>query len=70
MGPALLQILIPISENFLCQSSIHISSLLLDIFHDGSAADLHEVVEFYNTRFNIGLTKSEKDDLIAFLAAL
>lgn len=39
-------------------------------FHDGSAADLHEVVEFYNTRFNIGLTKSEKDDLIAFLAAL
>lgn len=39
-------------------------------FHDGSAADLHEVVEFYNTRFNIGLTESEKDDLIAFLAAL
>ncbi|OQW42955.1 MAG: hypothetical protein A4S08_10790 [Proteobacteria bacterium SG_bin4] len=39
-------------------------------FHDGSASDLREVVEFYNTRFNIGLTESEKDDLIAFLAAL
>ncbi|MGZ0018445.1 hypothetical protein [Nitrosomonas sp. wSCUT-2] len=39
-------------------------------FHDGSAADLREVVEFYNTRFSIGLTEGEKDDLIAFLAAL
>ena len=39
-------------------------------FHDGSAADLQSVVEFYNTRFNIGLTESEKADLAAFLAAL
>lgn len=39
-------------------------------FHDGSAADLQAVVEFYNTRFNISLTESEKADLIAFLAAL
>jgi cytochrome c peroxidase len=39
-------------------------------FHDGSAADLQSVVEFYNTRFNIGLTESEKADLVAFLAAL
>jgi len=39
-------------------------------FHDGSAPDLQSVVEFYNTRFNIGLTESEKADLVAFLAAL
>ncbi|MBV6446831.1 cytochrome c peroxidase [Nitrosomonas sp.] len=39
-------------------------------FHDGSAADLQSVVEFYNARFNIGLTESEKADLVAFLAAL
>jgi cytochrome c peroxidase len=39
-------------------------------FHDGSAADLQSVIEFYNTRFNIGLTESEKADLVAFLAAL
>ncbi|QOJ24487.1 MAG: hypothetical protein HRU78_13235 [Gammaproteobacteria bacterium] len=39
-------------------------------FHDGSAPDLQSVVEFYNTRFNIGLTENEKADLVAFLAAL
>jgi hypothetical protein len=39
-------------------------------FHDGSAADLPAVVEFYNNRFNIGLTEAEKADLVAFLAAL
>jgi cytochrome c peroxidase len=39
-------------------------------FHDGSAPDLPAVVEFYNTRFNIGLTDDEKADLVAFLAAL
>jgi len=39
-------------------------------FHDGSAADLPAVVEFYNNRFSIGLTEGEKDDLVAFLAAL
>ncbi|MCP5291632.1 MAG: hypothetical protein H6938_03705 [Burkholderiales bacterium] len=39
-------------------------------FHDGSAADLHAVVEFYNSRFSIGLTPAEIDDLVAFLSAL
>jgi cytochrome c peroxidase len=39
-------------------------------FHNGSAASLEEVVEFYETRFNIGLTPREKADLVAFLRAL
>ena len=39
-------------------------------FHNGSAATLEEVVEFYDTRFNIGLTAQEKSDLVAFLRAL
>jgi len=39
-------------------------------FHDGSAQDLPAVVDFYNTRFAIGLTDSEKADLVAFLASL
>ena len=39
-------------------------------FHNGLAADLDAVVDFYNTRFNIGLTAQEKSDLAAFLATL
>lgn len=39
-------------------------------FHDGSAADLPAVIDFYNDRFNIGLTDEEKADLVAFLSAL
>jgi hypothetical protein len=39
-------------------------------FHNGFAGTLDEVVEFYDTRFNIGLTANEKADLVAFLAAL
>lgn len=39
-------------------------------FHDGSAADLGEVIDFYNVRFGIGFTQQEKADLIAFLSAL
>ena len=39
-------------------------------FHNGSAKNLHEVVKFYNDRFNIGLSQQEKDDLVAFLKAL
>jgi hypothetical protein len=39
-------------------------------FHNGIAADLGEVVDFYDTRFSIGFTDQEKDDLIAFLTAL
>jgi cytochrome c peroxidase len=39
-------------------------------FHNGAAATLEEVVDFYETRFTIGLTPREKADLVAFLRAL
>jgi cytochrome c peroxidase len=39
-------------------------------FHNGSAKDLDAVVDFYNTRFNIGFTPEEMADLAAFLKAL
>jgi hypothetical protein len=39
-------------------------------FHNGSAQTLGEVVDFYNTRFHIGLSQQEKEDLIAFLSSL
>jgi cytochrome c peroxidase len=39
-------------------------------FHNGSAATLREVVDFYDTRFSIGLTQQEKADLVAFLRSL
>jgi cytochrome c peroxidase len=39
-------------------------------FHNGSAATLRDVVDFYNTRFSIGLRARERADLIAFLEAL
>ncbi len=39
-------------------------------FHNGSAATLEDVVDFYDTRFHIGLTAREKADLVAFLSAL
>lgn len=39
-------------------------------FHNGSAADLGEVVNFYNQRFGVGFTDKETGDLVAFLQAL
>jgi cytochrome c peroxidase len=39
-------------------------------FHNGSAPDLDAVVDYYNDRFEMGLTELEKADLVAFLAAL
>ena len=39
-------------------------------FHNGFAATLADVVEFYDSRFNIGLSAKEKSDLVAFLKAL
>jgi cytochrome c peroxidase len=39
-------------------------------FHDGSAATLSDVVEHFNALFSIHLTNDEKNDLLAFLAAL
>jgi hypothetical protein len=39
-------------------------------FHNGSAADLGAAVDFYDERFQIGLTRQERSDLIAFLRTL
>jgi hypothetical protein len=39
-------------------------------FHDGSAASIADVVDFYDRRFGIGLTDQEKKDLVNFLNAL
>ena len=39
-------------------------------FHNGSAATLADVVEFYNKRFDIGFTDQERADLVAFLSVL
>jgi hypothetical protein len=39
-------------------------------FHNGSAATLADVIDFYDTRFRLGLTATEKSDLINFLSAL
>ena len=39
-------------------------------FHNGLAADLGEVLDFYDTRFDVGFTEEERADLIAFLNAL
>ena len=39
-------------------------------FHNGSAASLADVLDFYDARFNIGFTAQEKADLIAFLNSL
>jgi len=39
-------------------------------FHNGSAQTLGDVVDFYNSRFQIGFTAQEKADLIAFLSSL
>jgi len=39
-------------------------------FHNGSASDLRGVVDFYNTRFGIGFTEQETEDLVSFLKTL
>jgi len=39
-------------------------------FHNGFAADLAAVVDFYDTRFTLNLSDQEKSDLIAFLQTL
>ena len=39
-------------------------------FHNGSAATLTDVVNFYNRRFNMGLTAGQIADLAAFLETL
>jgi cytochrome c peroxidase len=39
-------------------------------FHNGAAATLEDAVDFYDTRFTIGLSAQEKRDLVAFMRAL
>ena len=39
-------------------------------FHNGMAATVNDVIDFYDTRFAIGFTSDEKADLAAFLLAL
>jgi hypothetical protein len=39
-------------------------------FSNGSAEDLAAVVDFYNRRFNMGLTEQERTDLVNFLSVL
>ncbi|MGH7032181.1 MAG: hypothetical protein ACREFL_00450 [Stellaceae bacterium] len=39
-------------------------------FHNGTAATLMDVVNFYNQRFGIGFTERQKRDLVAFLKTL
>jgi cytochrome c peroxidase len=39
-------------------------------FHNGAAADLRELVNFYNQRFQMNLTEEQKHDLVLFLNSL
>jgi cytochrome c peroxidase len=39
-------------------------------FHNGAAASLTEVANFYNERFEMGLTEEQKRQLVAFLGSL
>lgn len=39
-------------------------------FHNGAAQTLRDVVDFYDTRFDLRLTEQQKADLVAFLRAL
>ncbi|MGE5321312.1 MAG: hypothetical protein ACM3SW_00520 [Actinomycetota bacterium] len=39
-------------------------------FHNGSAATLLDVINFYNDRFTLGLSEQQKSDLVAFLRSL
>jgi cytochrome c peroxidase len=39
-------------------------------FHNGAAANLRQVVNFYDQRFQMALTERQKAQLVAFLSAL
>ena len=39
-------------------------------FQNGAAANLEELVNFYNQRFQMNLTPKEKQQLVAFLNSL
>ena len=40
------------------------------LFHNGAAANLNQVVDFYNQRFQMNLTEQQKAQLLAFLQTL
>jgi hypothetical protein len=46
------------------------SRQLTPYFHNGAAARLDEIVNFYNLRFQMGLTDDQKRALVAFLNSL
>ena len=39
-------------------------------FHNGAAGDLHQLVNFYDKRFQIGLSQQQEQDLVNFLQSL
>jgi cytochrome c peroxidase len=39
-------------------------------FHNGAAANLRELVNFYNQRFQMALSEQQKNELVAFLNSL
>ena len=39
-------------------------------FHNGSAATLQDIVNFYDSRFSVGFTEQEKADLVNFLSSI
>lgn len=39
-------------------------------FHNGAAASLSQVVDFYDQRFNMNLSRQQQADLVAFLGSL
>ena len=39
-------------------------------FHNGAAANLRELINFYNQRFQMALSEAQKDQLVAFLNTL
>jgi cytochrome c peroxidase len=45
-------------------------SMRAPYFHNGSAASLDAVLDFYESRFGLGLTVQQRADLLAFLNAL
>jgi len=49
---------------------LHNLAVRAPYFHGGNVADLPTLVNFYNTRFQIGLSAQDKTDLVNFLSSL
>jgi hypothetical protein len=54
-----------LNSNILC-----LSSPKQPFFHNGGAASLEQVVNFYNQRFQMNLNDQQKTELVAFLKSL